>query len=67
MVQAAALRLLQPFSESLDEAPVNKTQRLHRSFSRADFGCAVVAAVSSHLSSFLSLCVQTNTEGGQGC
>ncbi len=53
MVQAVALRLLQPFSESLDEASVNKAEGLHRSFSRAVIGCAVAAAVSSRLSSFL--------------
>lgn len=42
MVQATVLWLRQPFSESLDEAPVNKTERLYRSFSRAVIGCAVV-------------------------
>lgn len=45
---AAVLRLLQPFSESLDEAPVNKTERLHRSFSRMVIGCAV-ALLSPHV------------------
>lgn len=42
------LRLLQLFSESLDDAPVNRTERLHRSFSRAVTGCAA-ALLSLHV------------------
>lgn len=42
VVQAAVLRLLQPFSAYLDEASVNTTERLHRSFFSAIIGCSVV-------------------------
>lgn len=62
-VQAAVLQLLQPFSASLDKAPVNKTERLHRSYSSAVIGCAV-ALLPPHIC-LLPLCMQKNTEDGQ--
>lgn len=54
-----------PTVESLDEAPVNNSARLHRSFSRAITGCALLLP-SLHVCP-PSVCVQTNTEDGEGC